>query len=296
MKKILFTLVAMIFAISPIYGEKLKVVAAYPYIASIVQEVSGNLVNVQTLASGKSDPHFIVPRPSYIAKLRNADLLILNGGQLEIGWMPPLVSQANNAKLNGDGTLDLSFYVSLQDIPRSINRIHGDVHPSGNPHFILDPDNVILVAQAISNRLSKLDTANAARYQKELGVFIKKWKEHLSVWDQSMKSLNGVSVVQYHDLYHYLLSRYRIKSAGTIERLPGIPPTAEHLVKLEKVISENSVKLIVQDVYHPDDAARILAEKSRVRVVILPHDVGATAHAENIFALFDEIVRLMTHD
>ncbi|MDH4261725.1 MAG: zinc ABC transporter substrate-binding protein [Spirochaetia bacterium] len=278
------------------HAQKLKVIAAYPYIASITQEIAGNSVDIESLANAKWDPHFITARPSFIAKLRNADLLITNGAELEIGWIPPLVNQAKNLKLGGDGTLDLSRYVDLQEIPQEISRKMGDVHPSGNPHFHLDPYNVIPIAKAISSRLIKLDSANTANYEHGLKIFLQKWNEHLQNWEKSMASLKGQNVVQYHNLFHYFLHRFQISSVATVERLPGIPPTAEHMIDLEKQIKNNHVNIVIQDIYHPDNAAKIITQKLGLKLVYLPHDVGAASHTENIFALFDEIVRLMTHD
>ena len=293
--KIIMILITGSLSVS-LQATKLKVIAAYPYIASITQEIGGNSLEVESLANGKWDPHFVVPRPSYISKLRNADLLIINGGDLEVGWIPPLVSQAGNSKLNGEGTLDLSHFVELQEVPHDISRKMGDVHPSGNPHFHLDPYNILPIAQAIGKRLIKLDPDHATDYDNGLKVFVQKWKEHLESWNKSMAAIKGQPVVQYHNLFHYLLHRFQISSEGTIEKLPGIPPTAEHIVAIEKIIREHNIKRILQDVYHPDEAAKHLTKSNKLKLVYLPHDVGALPHTENIFALFDEIVRRLTHD
>jgi len=281
---------------SSIYAEKLKVVAAYPYIASVTEQITGGTADVQFLANGKWDPHFVVPKPSYISQLRDADLLIINGAELEVGWMPPLVSQANNSKLSGNGTLDLSRFVKLQEIPQTLSRASGDVHPDGNPHYILNPENIIPIAHAIFTRLSELDPDHAMTYKGNFEIFQKKWREKLKIWNDQMKKLKDISVIEYHGLYHYFLGKYGIKVEGTLERLPGIPPTPKHLVSLEKIIADKNVKLILQDVYHSPDSAQMLAKKTNIRMVLVPHDVGAVNEAKDIFLLYDEIVRRMTND
>jgi len=281
---------------SSTYAEKLKVVTAYPFIASVTEQITGDFADVQFLANGKWDPHFVVPRPSYISKLRDADLLIINGAELEVGWMPPLVSQASNSKLSGNGTLDLSRFVKLQEIPQTLSRAAGDVHPDGNPHYILNPENIIPVAHVIFTRISELDPDHAMAYKANFETFKKKWREKLKIWDDQMKKLKGISVIEYHGLYHYFLGKYGIKTEGTLERLPGIPPTPRHLVSLEKIIVDKKVKLILQDVYHSPDSAQMLAKKTNIRMVLVPHDVGAVSEAKDIFLLYDEIVRRMTND
>ena len=279
-----------------VHAARLKVITAYPYIASITKEIAGNDLEIQSLANGKWDPHFIVPRPSYIARLRSADLLIINGGDLEVGWIPPLVTQAGNTKLNGDGTLDLSRFVQLQEPVQDISRKLGDIHPAGNPHFHLDPDNVVLIAQAVKNRLTKLDPDHAADYDNRTKVFLQKWKEHTAVWEKSLATLKGSSLIQYHNLFHYFLRRFQIQSAGTIERLPGIPPTADHIESLGKIIHDSKITKILQDVYHPDDAAKHIAAKHKIELVYLPHDVDSMPGTEDIFALFNTIVKRLVHD
>jgi len=298
MKRILLILFLAGFSVSSLQPEpaKLKVVTSYSYIASITKEIAGIYAHVEPLAKGTWDPHFVVPRPSYIAKLRDADLFINNGAELETGWVPPLIKQANNDKLNGNGILELAMYIKLQEIPKKLSRAQGDVHPEGNPHFILDPNNVLLAAQAIQKRLSEIDPSHDQDYKKNLENFSKRWRDKLVAWSQSMAKLKGQPVVQYHGLFNYLLNSYGIKLEGTVERLPGIPPTAKHLEYLEKLITEKGITIIIQDVYNPDDATKALVKKLHIKMIVLPHDVGAVDGANDIFSLFDEIVRRLTHD
>ena len=297
MKRILVSILLSFISLT-LYAAKLHVATTYPYIASIVQQVGGDRVNVQALASGDWDPHVIVPKPSYIAKLRRADLLIMSGAQLEIGWLPPLMNQANNPKINvgSRGLLDLSRSVQLIEVPVGVSRAQGDIHPDGNPHFYLDPYNIPLLSKAITERLAELEPAGESEYQNNNKNFTEKWNNKMAEWDEKLEKLKGITVIEYHKNYDYFLLRYQIKLLGTVETLPGIPPTSKHIESLARMIASSSVRFILQDVYHPDDASKLLAKKYGIRVVRIPHDVGAVPEAKDIFTLFDEITRRLTNE
>jgi zinc/manganese transport system substrate-binding protein len=284
---------ACIFAITPLHADKLKVVTTYPYIAEIAGRIGGDKIKVDFLARGDYDPHTIVPKPSYIARLRKANLLIINGAQLEIGWLPPLLKQANNPSVNpgSAGFLDLSRSVKLIDVPKSVSREQGDIHPDGNPHFYLDPHNIPLLARAIAQKLSHIDMHNSAFYETNLTAFTHMWSAKMAQWDRKLSTLKGRKVIEYHKNYDYFLRRYGIVLAGTIEPLPGIPPTSKHIEKLETILTQGNITFILQDVYNSDDAARHLSRKFNIPMVKLPHDVGAVSEAEGIISLFETIVR-----
>lgn len=293
MKKIVVFVLALTMLSVTARAKSLRVIVTYPYMASIVEQIGRDRLKVDYLARGDYDPHTIVPKPSFIAKLRRADLLIINGAQLEIGWVPPLLKQANNPAVNpgNDGFLELTRHVDLIDVPTSVSRAHGDVHPDGNPHFYLDPHNIPPVARAIAERLAKLDPPNASYFRGNCNEFIAKFNANIKEWDSRLLKCRGMEVIEYHKNFDYLLRRFDMRLAGTVEPLPGIPPTSRHINKLESVISASRVKLIIHDVYHPDDASRHLSRKHGIRLVVLPHDVGAVPEAKDIFSLFDEIVR-----
>ncbi len=293
MKKILLVALTLLMLSPAAWAKSLRVVVAYPYIASIVQQIGKDRLKVDFLARGDYNPHTIVPKPSFIAKVRNADLLIINGAQLEIGWIPPLLKQANNPAVNpgGEGFLELSRYIELIDVPTSVSRSQGDVHPDGNPHFYLDPQNIPPAASAIADRLVKLDPRNASYYRANCGEFLAKFNGKLKEWNSRLQKCRGMEVIEYHKTFDYLLHRYNMHLVGTVEPLPGIPPTSKHINKLESIISTVKVKCILHDVCHPDDASRHLSQKHGIRLVVLPHDVGAVEEARDIFMLFDVIVR-----
>ena len=279
-----------------VFPDRLKVVTTYPYITDIVRIIGKDNVEVTPLARGDFNPHVIIPKPSYIAKMRQADLLIINGAQLEIGWLPPIMKQANNANVQpGEGGfLDLSTVVPLMDIPTSVSREQGDVHPEGNPHFSLNPDNIPAIVKAISGRLCTIDPENTSLYQSNSKEFIRTWENAMKKWEEELQPLKGARIVEYHKVFDYFLRRFGLVIAGTIEPLPGIPPTTKHIEQIEKLVEHEKIRFILQDVYNPQDASQYLSKKLGVKMIVLPHDVGAVKEADGILALFEEIVRRLT--
>lgn len=276
-----------------VHAAPLKVAAAYPYIAALVREIGGEYVQVIPLASGNWDPHQVIPRPSFIARMRDADLLVINGAQLEIGWLPPLLQQAANPRIQPGrpGFLDLSRYVTRIDIPAAVSRADGDVHPDGNPHFALDPHVIPALADALARRLKEVDAAHSTAYEARQSDFLRRFRQRLQEWDTRMTGLRGTTVVAYHRLYDYFLQRYGIATAGFIEPLPGISPTPRHIAALIERMKQNNIRLILQDVYHSDQAARFLAEKTGARIVVLPHDLEAVPGIADLFSWYETILR-----
>jgi zinc/manganese transport system substrate-binding protein len=273
---------------------KMTVAVTYPYIASIVQEIAGDKVGVNTLAQGNWDPHFVSPKPSLIGKLRTADVLIINGGELEIGWLPPLLDKAANTHLNQtSNVLDFSTKVTLIDVPKSISRENGDVHVDGNPHFHLDPRNIPLLAEAVTVFLSQKDATNSDEYRKNLTLFKQRWAINLKRWEAQMAPLKGQAVVQYHPVFNYFLRAYGLRSIGTIEPLAGIPPSSSHTMKLIALMNEQKPFCILHDVYHPTKTGEFIADKTGVKLAVLPHDIGATSRANDLSTLFDTMIQTL---
>ncbi len=256
---------------------RVNVDATYSTLGAVAKKIGGDNVKVVVLGSAKYDPHFIVPKPSLLSKLRRADLLIINGGGLELGWLPPLLRNANNAKIrNGaKGFVDMSHFVPMIDVPTSVSRAFGDVHAQGNPHYTTDPHVVLIMAKAIEQKLAQIDPENEAAYEKNLADFTKEWQAYLTKYDANMQMCQTKNVVQYHELFNYFLKRYNIKSYGNIEPLPGIAPSSKHTITLIQTMRENGVKTILQDVYHERKTAKFIADKTDARVAIIPHDLGA---------------------
>jgi len=272
---------------------KVEVAVTYKYIEDITLKIAGDLVEIKTLSKPKEDPHFVMARPSLIAKLRNVDLLILNGGHLELGWLPPLIKRANNQNVfeGREGFLDLSHSIEMIDAQESVSHADGDVHPDGNPHFILDPYNVPIVAKSIADKLSSLDVLNAKVYEKNYEKFKKEWDTKLLVWAEKMKPFEGVKVIQYHKSFDYFLKRYKMELVDTIEPIPGISPTSKHIIELiTKIKSEKEAILIMHDVYHNRKAAKLISAKTNIKIMDMPHDVDALSEANSIENLFNSII------
>ena len=289
--------VLLLLCVQTAFTGQLQIVATYGYIGDIAQRIGKDRVDVVSLARGDYDPHVIIPKPSYIAKLRRADLLIINGAQLEIGWLPQIIRQANNGAVQpGErGFLDLSMHVHLIDVPTSVSRELGDVHPEGNPHFFLDPDNIPIIAEAITEKLSELDPDNQTFYETNDKEVYAQWQQKMKEWEGKLAPLKGEKVVEYHKIFDYFLNRFGFSLVGTIEPLPGIPPTTRHIAEVEQLIKREGVKYVLQDVYNPQDASLYLSKKLNVKLIIMPHDVGSVKEADNVFSVFDEIVRRLTN-
>lgn len=268
----------------------IKVVVTYPYIGALTETIGGEKVDTEVLAQGSWDPHFVIPKPSLIGKIRNADLLIFNGADLEIGWLPPLLERASNHKINHpSNTLNLSKTVKLIDIPSDISRAKGDVHADGNPHFHLDPRNIPILADAITTFLIQKDPGNHDFYRKKLASFKMEWSANLKEWDRQMAPLKGEGVIQYHPVFNYFLRAYGLKNIGTIEPLAGIPPSSSHTFKLIQTIDSAKPRWIFNDVYHPVKTAEFLHDKTGIKLLIMPHDVGSMKEAKDLETLFDSL-------
>jgi zinc/manganese transport system substrate-binding protein len=269
-----------------------KIVVTYPYIAALVGEIAQDQVDVTTLAKGDEDPHFVVPRPSFIGRLRQADLLIINGASLEIGFVPPLIRQASNPKIvpGADGFVDLSQFVELIEKPDKLSRSEGDIHPEGNPHFILDWHNVPPVARAIADALARADRGGASAYRKNLDVLLARWKAQSDAWDKKAAPLRGKAIIQYHRLFNYFARRTGMRIVGELEPKPGIPPTSRHLEELIEANAAGTVYMVAADPYHERKSPEGLAKKLSVPWVVLPQDVGAVASAKDIFSLYDTLL------
>ncbi len=267
----------------------LNIAVSYPYIGALTKSIGGENVETIVLANGNWDPHFIVPKPSLISKVRNADGLIMNGGQLEIGWLPPLIKKAGNPKTNVNAKtfLNLSNHISMIDKPQSVSRSGGDLHPDGNPHFNLDPNNILILANVIREYLSTIDSKNSQVYEKNYVIFADMWKKKIELWNEKMLNKKGVKVVQFHNILAYFNKAYKIENIATIEPLPGIPPSSKHTIDTIELIKKEQPCCILHDVYHSTKTAEFISEKTGIKIVLMPHDIGALDSVEDLTSLFD---------
>ncbi len=295
---IFFIIIQSLFTITLSAKDKINIVVTYPYIKYITKKIKKDKNNIFCLSKGNEDPHFIVPRPSFIAKLRNADILIINGASLEIGFIPPLMRQANNRKINPNskGFLDLSQHVSIIEKLEKVSRIEGDVHPEGNPHFHLDYYNIKPIAASILNCLINNDPNNKDYYNQNYNDFIHKLNNKIIEWDNKVKPLSNKKIIQYHRLFNYFFKRANMIIYAEIEPKPGIPPTAKHTEEILESAKYEIIHSVIIDVYHTKKAAEELAKKLKAPFIILPHDVYAVDNVNDIFSLFDYIIGRLSND
>jgi zinc/manganese transport system substrate-binding protein len=284
MYKIVFLLILPI----TIFAQ-LNIAVTYPYIGALVKQIAKDKADTYVLAKGNWDPHFVVPRPSLIAKVRRADGLVINGGELEIGWLPPLVRRASNSNIakGSKGYLDMSRYIEFLDKPTKLDRVDGDIHPDGNPHYHLDPKNILILAEVITGYLSNLDVQNKSAYTQNFKEFKNMWNIKIKEWDEKMQDVKGTKVVQYHNNLAYFNKAYNLETIGTIEPLPGIPPSSRHTIGLIKLMKTQKPKAILHDVYHSTKTAKFISSKTGVPVIIMPHDIESLDEIQDLVSLFD---------
>ena len=292
--KILSGLSLAIFAVPSIAA--LNIFACEQEWAALAQELAGDKASVYSATTALQDVHKVEARPSLIARVRSADLLICSGSELEVGWLPLLLTQSGNAKiqLGSAGYFEASQFVPKLEIPKVVDRALGDVHPSGNPHVHLDPRNIARVAEALTERFVQLDPANADIYKARGNSFRERWRAALSRWEQQAAPLKGVPVVVYHKDMSYFINWSGMREAGSLEPKPGLPPTPTHLAELVERMKREPAKVVVYSAYNSPRAAEFLSERTKIPSVMLPFTVGGTEKAKDLFGLFDDtIARLL---
>ncbi len=281
----------------PAAASKLNVVTSTEDLAALAKEVAGDKVNVDSIAKGYQDPHFVEPKPSFLLKLQKADLLAVVGLQLEIGWLPPLQTQSRNGRIQvgATGYLDMSRYCQILEIPKGqVTRAMGDVHPLGNPHYWLDPANGRRIAKAFADKLGELDGTNAAYYQARYADFDKRLTVAEKGWEAKFAPYRGRKVVTYHQSWPNFCQRFGLAVVDYVEPRPGIPPTPSHTLELINRMRQGGIKLILVEPYFdlrtPDSVARATGGRA---VVLLP-SVGGVKEVKTYFQLFDYDLDLLT--
>ena len=269
---------------------KLNVVATIPDYAAIAMEIGGDKVKVTAIARGTEDQHFVDARPSYIRVLNQADVLIEGGAELEIGWLPPLVNGARNDKILSDapGHVILSRGIRLLEVPNGpVDRSMGDVHPFGNPHFSLDPANGKIMAKVLAETFSRLDPANAAYFQANLQKFNERLDQKLAEWTRLLEPYRGTKVATYHKSFDYVLDRFGLVLAGTIEPKPGIEPSPSYINSLIPKLKDEGVKLVLIEPFRPRKTPEYLAQAIDAKLLVLPGAVSGNEKVKDYFSLFD---------
>lgn len=278
---------------------KVRIVTSVPDFAAIAREIGGDKVDVEALANGYQDPHFVDAKPIYVTKLNRADVLIYNGLDLEIGWLPPLVTGARNSKIatpSSSGNVDASRYIkTILEIPTApLDRSMGDVHPGGNPHYMLDPRNGIPVAKGITAKLAEIDPENASYYEENYKSFTDSLSLKIKEWEAELAPYRGTEIVTYHKLWIYFTQWAGFKEAGTIEPKPGIPPSPSHVADLIKEMKAKHIRMIIAANYYPEKTASLIAEKTGAVFLSLPAAVEGRDEINTYSELFDVIVDEIT--
>jgi ABC-type Zn uptake system ZnuABC Zn-binding protein ZnuA len=278
-------------------AKKLNIVTSTTDMAALTQEIGGEKVNVESIAKGYQDPHFVEAKPSFLLKLRQADLLISVGLQLEIGWLPPLITQSGNPRIQvgAGGYLDASQFAEILEIPQgTVTRAEGDVHPLGNPHYWLDPDNGRRIAGGIAAKLGDLDPENVAYFQQRFQDFDKRLTTAEQKWDAEMKSYHGRKVVTYHRSFPNFAKHFGLDVVGYVEPRPGIPPTPSHTLDLIQLMKRENTKVVLVEPYFDLKTPQSIGRATGAQVIVYLPSVGGEKQVTNYFELFDYDIALLT--
>jgi zinc/manganese transport system substrate-binding protein len=274
----------------------LRVFACEPEWAALAQELGGPLVDATSATTALQDPHQIQAKPSLIARVRNADLVVCTGAELEIGWLPPLLQQSGNAKVQPGqpGNFVAADLVRKLEVPGSVDRSQGDVHAAGNPHIQTDPRNIAVVATALGARLQQLDAANAAQYAKRLADFNQRWQQAIGRWNAKAAPLKGAAVASQHKGFAYLYDWLALKEVAVLESKPGVEPTVSHLQDVLATLKAQPARMVIHAAYQDPRSSEWLSKNAAIPVVKLPFTVGGSDGAKDLFGLFDDtLARLL---
>ena len=278
-------------------AKKLNVVTSTTDMAALAQEVGGDRVNVESIAKGYQDPHFVEAKPSFLLKLRQADALISVGLQLEIGWLPPLVTQCGNPRIQvgAAGYLDASQFAEILEKPTGeVNRSMGDVHPLGNPHYWLDPNNGRRVARGIAEKLGELDPGDSAYFQQRFQDFDKRLSTAEQKWDAAMAPYRGRKIVTYHNSATNFSKHFHLDVIGYVEPRPGIPPTPSHTLELMGLMKRENCKLVLVEPYFDLKTPNSIGAATAAKVIVYLPSVGGEPQVKTYFDLFDYDIALLT--
>jgi zinc/manganese transport system substrate-binding protein len=290
--KLYITLLAAVALVATPAHARLKVVTTTQDPAALTRAVGGDRVEVKALCKGYQDPHFLDAKPTFMVTLNHADLFVVVGLELEIGYAPPLIAGSHNETIapGQRGYLDLSRFIHPLEVIPIADRGQGDIHPNGNPHYWLDPENGRLMARGIAEKLSELDPEGKATYARNLAAFEKALTAKETDWAARMRPLSGQPLITFHKSWSYFAKRYGLEEIGTIEPKPGIPPTAQHTLEVIKIVVQRHVKIMLVENFYDRRMPDLIASKTTAKVVQVPNSVGGEESVKTYFDLFDRIV------
>lgn len=272
----------------PAGASALEVFACEPEWASLVSELAGDDVNVTVATTAFQDPHRLQAKPSLIAAIRKADLVVCTGADLEIGWLPLLLRRGGNPEI-----FMASDFVRKLEVPQVISRSQGDIHPQGNPHVHLDPRNIRRVAAALAEQLAEMDAKNAVAYNTRLADFQERWSDALATWDQRAMSLAGLEIASHHRSFSYLANWLGLDIVATIESKPGIPPSGAQLASLLERLNDNPPVVVIRTPYENEKPSLWLSERLSLPAIQLPYTISGNAAVTDLFTLFEETLRIL---
>jgi zinc/manganese transport system substrate-binding protein len=298
MKQLILAFIAVFTALSSSAHARagINVITSTEDLAALVREIGGDKVSVEALAKGYQDPHFVEAKPSFVIKLHNADLLVVVGRELEVGWLPPLITQSRNPKIQpgGQAYLDASLSARILDMPTGqVTRAMGDVHPLGNPHYWLDPRNGRLMAKAIQDKLTSLSAADSAYFASRYTDFDRRLAEGEKRWQAAMAPYKGLKIVTYHRSWPNFAEVFGLDVIGYVEPKPGIPPSPAHQLELTEEIKRQGTKIILVEPYFDLQTPNKIARDTGAKVLVMPPSVGGVREVQTYLQLFDYDVNLL---
>ena len=274
---------------------EVRILACEPEWAALAEEIGGDDVTVHSATHGRQDAHYIRARPSLIAKVRRAKILLCSGADLEVGWLPVLLERGAGriVQPGQPGHIMAADHVEVLERPEALDRSLGDIHPGGNPHVHLDPRNMAVLAEVLTERLERVDPERAEAYRQRLASFQTRWAEAMAGWQERTAALRGMKVIVYHKAWVYLLRWAELDRIAVLERVSGVPPTASHLVEILDQVRDSGARAILRAPHEPEDASDWLSGKTGIPVVDLPFTVGGRPEATDLFSLFDSTLALL---
>ena len=287
-RELLFVL--LLIAVADVRAS-INVFACEPEWAALANEIGGDKLTVYSATTSMQDPHHIQARPSLIAKARRADLLVCSGAELETGWLPLLLRKSGNANIqqNQPGNFAAADFVDKHDVPEKLDRSMGDVHAEGNPHIHTNPENILLVADALYKRLAEIDVDNSEYYLARYQAFDKQWKQSIEQWKAKAEVLRGANIVTHHTYWTYLNDWIGLNVLATLEPVPGVSPSSSHLAKVKKQLSQQEIKMIIHVSYVSDRPSQWLAEQTGAPIIALPATVDYQG-GQSLSQWFDKVI------
>ena len=285
----------LLFAMVASAHARLNVFACEPEWAALARELGGDEVKVTSATTALQDPHHVQARPSLIARLRRADLLVCTGAGLETGWLPVLLRRAGNPRVQPGrpGYLEAASAVPLLERPARLDRAQGDVHPQGNPHIQTDPHAILAVARRLGDRLAQVDPGHAEHYRARLADFEQRWQQALGHWDEQGRALRGMPVVVQHDGWVYLEHWLGLKRVATLEPKPGVPPSSADLAAVLQKLRQSPARAVIRAAYQDDRPSEWLSRRAGIPELVLPFTVGGDARSGDLFTLYDRTLELL---